>query len=335
MNIPSKLVIAGLMIGAIAMVQMASAMSSSLSVSSSVSSDTCGPNMFLCRLGSTPECVSGHWTCQPSVSSSSSQDLPCGPLTMLCIIGKVPQCSDGKWSCVTPSSSSSSSNSASSLPCGALNLLCMRNTTPQCSNGHWTCVPNQTRQRPSITSLNPISGPAGTQVTITGKNFTDTNDIVYFGNSKLDASSTDGTHITFTVPATFTIPCLQHPPYCKIATYMLKPGVYRVRVVTNGGLSNVKGFWLLGGSVSSSSSSSSVSSVVGDSCTCPAGQAWDATRKTCIADNGLMCPMYYVLGGWCGCDGKVYGNSCLGAAAGVKQGQNCSSISNPSSSSVH
>jgi fibronectin type 3 domain-containing protein len=60
----------------------------------------------------------------------------------------------------------------------------------------------------SITSFSPASGPAGTTVTITGTNFSDTpeNNIVYFGSVRATVSSASSTSLSVTVPpgATYT-----------------------------------------------------------------------------------------------------------------------------------
>ena len=55
---------------------------------------------------------------------------------------------------------------------------------------------------PTITSFTPTSGPVGTTVTITGKNFNTTasNNVVYFGAVKATVTSASSTSLTVTVP---------------------------------------------------------------------------------------------------------------------------------------
>src|SRR3989338_10665024 len=62
---------------------------------------------------------------------------------------------------------------------------------------------------PTISSLQPTSGPIGTTVTITGSGFTSTGNTVNFGNGVIqkNVSSFDGKTVTFTIPSYIS-------PYC-------------------------------------------------------------------------------------------------------------------------
>lgn len=71
---------------------------------------------------------------------------------------------------------------------------------------------------PSITSFNPISGPVGTTVTITGNNFDPiaTNNIVYFGGVRAVVTGGNTNSLTVTVPAGAT-----HDPIDVLSNHLL------------------------------------------------------------------------------------------------------------------
>ncbi len=70
--------------------------------------------------------------------------------------------------------------------------------------------------------------------------------------------------------------------------------------------------------------SSSSSSIESD-CLCQSGLVWDESSNKCVAKGMGVCPQYMEVGGFCGCDGKKYTNSCYAAQAGVKRGGSCAS----------
>lgn len=267
--------------------------------------DTCGPNPIRCMSGYQPECVSSQWQCVPDSSSSSSTSECGSPSAILCLVGTLPQCHDGEWQCVPQPSP----NPASS--CDTSMVLCIEGTQAQCVDDQWECVPNEV----IVSDLSPDAGRVGTRVVISGEGFLRTGNTVHFANSIMEnvRSRRHGTRLVFRVPSQTTLPCL---PLCKIAVQPYGPGKYDVSVENQNGISNSVTFTVTG---PRSSSSSSSSSSVAD-CTCPAGQSWDGENCT---DESMMCPMYYLEGGWCGCDGQVYGNSCIAAANGVKSGAPC------------
>lgn len=103
-------------------------------------------------------------------------------------------------------------NTYSSTSCDPyVSISCPATTYAQCRNGQWVCVlgtNNVQVNTPSIDRLTPSSGMAGTRVTIEGWNFLRDGNVVYFGSSVIaNVSSSDGRHLTFTVPYTRTATC--------------------------------------------------------------------------------------------------------------------------------
>jgi hypothetical protein len=98
---------------------------------------------------------------------------------------------------------------------------------------------------PTISYLTPSTGPAGTQVTIYGTNFSTNSNTVIFGGTSIPAAySYNGTSISFTVPVMNTIQCFTYP--CN------QPNIqYNVSVTNQSGQnSNVLTFTYTGGSTS-------------------------------------------------------------------------------------
>lgn len=89
---------------------------------------------------------------------------------------------------------------------------------------------------PAITGLSPSSGPAGDaypiQVTLEGRAFAETGNVVTFGGipSRGLPSSAGGTRITFWVPK-------EVPSTGEVPPMVLSPGEYEVTVTTLGGTS--------------------------------------------------------------------------------------------------
>ena len=94
---------------------------------------------------------------------------------------------------------------------------------------------------PTILSLSPTEGPAGTaypiEVTITGTGFASEGNTVTFGDISIrDLASTEsGTRITFFAPK-------ERPSTGEVPPFVLMPGEYRVTVTTPQGTSNTVKF---------------------------------------------------------------------------------------------
>jgi hypothetical protein len=113
---------------------------------------------------------------------------------------------------------------------------------------------NSTQKILKILSLAPSSGPAGTNVTIQGGGFTAVGNQIMFGDTSsmtrqdgtpanviATADSPDGLTLSFTVPATGPagILCSGIPKHCvAISAIRNVPGLYRVSVANNNGISN-------------------------------------------------------------------------------------------------
>jgi hypothetical protein len=96
-----------------------------------------------------------------------------------------------------------------------------------------------TTTAPTVSSLNPSSAPAGTQVTITGSGFTATGNTVNFDTSVISGlSSPNSTTLTFTVPDTTHYPCEDAKIRCYIMDSLFLPGVHTVSVTNSSGTSN-------------------------------------------------------------------------------------------------
>lgn len=139
---------------------------------------------------------------------------------------------------------------------------------PSGNPGDQTSPPDQTQTptpEPTPASskvqitLSPTSGLAGTKVTVTGQGFTPTGNLIAFGdfggrhhpdgtgdNVIASVSSADGTHLTFTVPASGPsgILCDSANNCIGVTAIKLAPGNYNVLVSNANGASNVAVFTL-------------------------------------------------------------------------------------------
>ncbi|MES2623566.1 MAG: IPT/TIG domain-containing protein [Patescibacteria group bacterium] len=101
-----------------------------------------------------------------------------------------------------------------------------------------------TSQTPVVTQLNPSSGPFGTTVTITGRNFSRTDNVVNFAGvnrAYVGIPSYDGTTLQFTPTAT---PCT-NGGFCSQS--VLNPGDYTVSVSNQSGTSNLLSYKVTSG----------------------------------------------------------------------------------------
>lgn len=90
---------------------------------------------------------------------------------------------------------------------------------------------------PSITSLQPASGPVGTQVTVMGTGFTSTDNTVKFGVGYIKNIVSNGTTIIFMVPDGLDL-CLPSGGPCPGAFPRVSPGNYNISLVNANGTSN-------------------------------------------------------------------------------------------------
>jgi hypothetical protein len=96
---------------------------------------------------------------------------------------------------------------------------------------------------PTIMSLQPLTGPVGTRVTITGTGFSDSANTVNFGaNAYPNIPRTNATIILFVVPTATNPPCRNVRPPCAIASMLITPGVYGLSVTSTQGTSNSVSF---------------------------------------------------------------------------------------------
>jgi hypothetical protein len=92
---------------------------------------------------------------------------------------------------------------------------------------------------PTIISLQPLAGPVGARVTITGTGFNDRANTINFGSSAYpNIVSTNGTAIVFDIPTATNPPCRNVTPPCAIVSALITPGAYDVSVTTAQGTSN-------------------------------------------------------------------------------------------------
>jgi hypothetical protein len=95
----------------------------------------------------------------------------------------------------------------------------------------------------TITSLQPLTGPVGTRVTITGTGFNNRANTINFGGSAYpNIISTNGTAIVFVIPTATNPPCRNAMPPCAIVSALITPGTYDVSVTNAQGTSNSMAF---------------------------------------------------------------------------------------------
>jgi hypothetical protein len=95
---------------------------------------------------------------------------------------------------------------------------------------------------PVLTSVQPLTGPVGTRVTIVGTGFSDSGNTINFGASAYpNVPSVNGT-IMFVIPMAINPPCRNVTPPCEIATALITPGNYMLSVTTAQGTSNAVTF---------------------------------------------------------------------------------------------
>jgi IPT/TIG domain-containing protein len=96
---------------------------------------------------------------------------------------------------------------------------------------------------PTITSLQPLAGPVGAVVMITGTGLNDRANTINFGASAYpNVAATNGTAIMFVIPTATNPPCRNATPPCEIVSALITPGAYDVSVTNVQGTSNAMTF---------------------------------------------------------------------------------------------
>lgn len=217
---------------------------------------SCGPNTVRCMSGYQARCEAGVWRCSKLGCLARCPD---GHEYRTCTDEGYPinyfadPCMNHYASSSASSvSSAPSSSSASSVPagnCGPNPILCVRTMRPACADGRWTCVPlprsSSSRALLRLTSLDPVSGRAGSWVTVEGSGFAPQGNIVQFGRTVVAGRrSPDGTHLSFRVPAMEMSTCELLEGDCKPKLGRNAPGTYPVTIRSRGGASNALDFTL-------------------------------------------------------------------------------------------
>ncbi len=103
---------------------------------------------------------------------------------------------------------------------------------------------------PIILGISQISGTVGTEITLSGLNFTATNNKINFGTGFLPGlASVAGTQIKFNVPSSLNIECYISTPQCQGVITTVEPGKYSLSVTNANGTSSTVEFEVLASSV--------------------------------------------------------------------------------------
>lgn len=89
-----------------------------------------------------------------------------------------------------------------------------------------------------LRTMDPASGPVGTQVTLKGNGFTRDNTIVFGSGVVMNVPSYDGSTLTFTVPDGISPRCFYSNPRCLMASQQTMTGNYGISVENTNGTSN-------------------------------------------------------------------------------------------------
>lgn len=120
-------------------------------------------------------------------------------------------------------------------------LLCVSLTTMAFVACHSSDVSPATA--PAITSLQPLTGPVGTRLVITGTGLQDNPNTINFGASAYaNVTAESDTSIVFVIPTATNPPCRNATPPCAIVSALITPGVYDVSVTNGGGTSKAIAF---------------------------------------------------------------------------------------------
>jgi hypothetical protein len=113
----------------------------------------------------------------------------------------------------------------------------VENTNGVSNSAQFTLTSGSVTQLPQISSITPQGGVIGTTVTITGSGFTAGDNRIIFGQYQAASVASNGTSLTFTVPAYMGANCAANQ-YCPMYAAQTQPGIYNVHIENANGSSN-------------------------------------------------------------------------------------------------
>ena len=103
-----------------------------------------------------------------------------------------------------------------------------------------TATQGRTTSMVAIRAMEPVSGPVGTPVTLTGAGFLSENVVLFGSGASQSAPSKNGSTLTFIVPAVLGPSCLEQG--CRVLSQAVMRGRYPVVVRNANGTSNAMSF---------------------------------------------------------------------------------------------
>ena len=186
--------------------------------------------------------------------------------------GNTVKFSTGSISNISSMNGTSLTFNVPSISVGTYNVSVVSND--KLSNTATFVVPAPATPTPTINSIFPTSGPVGTLVTITGTGFTTTDNVINFGSgvvantvgltSSMLFNSSNGTSISFRIPASVAPACRYSTPACALALPSISLGTYGVSVTANSKTSNSFNFTVANATnLGNTLSASAINSVLG------------------------------------------------------------------------